>query len=185
MPRTSDKRDRLINAARDLIHQHGYNQTTLADIAEESGVPLGNVYYYFKTKDEIAAAVLKQRELDFAQLFASWENLAPRQRINKLVEFLAANAEPMAEHGCPVGSLCQELNKQRNALSAQADSLLQLQLDWLITQFRDFSTGEKAKENAMYLLAFLQGSTLLANSLHDPEVLRLQVKQIKRWLKSL
>lgn len=28
-------------------------QTTLADIAERAGVAVGNVYYYFKTKDAL------------------------------------------------------------------------------------------------------------------------------------
>jgi len=45
------KRTRLINTASKLAHEHGFNQTTLADIARDSGVPLGNVYYYFKTKE--------------------------------------------------------------------------------------------------------------------------------------
>ena len=53
MPRKNDKRDRLIDAANDLIYQQTFNATTLADIAAKANVPLGNVYYYFKTKDDI------------------------------------------------------------------------------------------------------------------------------------
>jgi len=33
----------------------------LADIAREAEVPLGNVYYYFKTKDEIGEAIVELR----------------------------------------------------------------------------------------------------------------------------
>jgi len=45
----TDKRTRLINTMRrNLPTEHGFSQTTLADIARDSGVPLGNVYYYFK-----------------------------------------------------------------------------------------------------------------------------------------
>ena len=47
----SSKRDRLILAARDLIHSQGVERTTLADVADASGVPFGKVYYYFKTKN--------------------------------------------------------------------------------------------------------------------------------------
>jgi len=43
MPRRTDKRVRLIEAAKVLIHQQGFNLTTLADIAQEADVPLGNV----------------------------------------------------------------------------------------------------------------------------------------------
>jgi TetR/AcrR family transcriptional regulator, transcriptional repressor for nem operon len=30
----------------------GVERTTLADVAQAADVPVGNVYYYFKTKDE-------------------------------------------------------------------------------------------------------------------------------------
>jgi AcrR family transcriptional regulator len=41
-----DKRRRLVDTAAKLVHEQGFNRTTLADISRESGVPLGNVYYY-------------------------------------------------------------------------------------------------------------------------------------------
>ena len=53
MPRATDKRERLVDAAVTLFHHRGYGQTSLSDIAEQSGVPLGNVYYYFKTKADV------------------------------------------------------------------------------------------------------------------------------------
>ena len=40
-------------AAAQLLHQQGIERTTLADIAKVADVPAGNVYYYFKTKDEV------------------------------------------------------------------------------------------------------------------------------------
>jgi len=46
------KRDRLIAAAGETIYRQGVEATTIADIAEAADVPVGNVYYYFKTKDE-------------------------------------------------------------------------------------------------------------------------------------
>jgi TetR/AcrR family transcriptional repressor of nem operon len=35
----------------------------MADIAAAANVPPGNVYYYFKTKEEIGAAIIEQRLL--------------------------------------------------------------------------------------------------------------------------
>ena len=64
MPRTSNKRERLLAAARDLIHEQGFKPTTLADIARESDVPLGNVCYYFKSKDDIAGAIILETAVD-------------------------------------------------------------------------------------------------------------------------
>ena len=57
--RRPGKRERLIAAAAQLVHQQGIERTTLADIAKAADVPAGNVYYYFKTKDEVIAAVIE------------------------------------------------------------------------------------------------------------------------------
>ena len=52
------KRERLVAGAREVIHQQGVEKTTIADIARAADVPVGNVYYYFKTKDELVAAAI-------------------------------------------------------------------------------------------------------------------------------
>jgi TetR/AcrR family transcriptional repressor of nem operon len=47
--RTRGKRERLVAAATKMLHEQGVEKTTLADTAAAADVPLGNVYYYFKT----------------------------------------------------------------------------------------------------------------------------------------
>ena len=71
MPRTSDKRERLITAGRELIDSKGFNRTTLADIAEASGVALGNAYYYFRTKGDLLDAVFSAETDDFRERIAA------------------------------------------------------------------------------------------------------------------
>ena len=56
-----------------LIHKQGFNLTTLADIAQEANVPLGNVYYYFKTKESIAEAVIANRGRELHEALQIWE----------------------------------------------------------------------------------------------------------------
>ena len=55
------KRERLVASAGDLMHRHGVPSTTLAQVADAAGVPLGNVYYYFKTKDDLIRGVIEDR----------------------------------------------------------------------------------------------------------------------------
>ncbi len=43
-----------MRAAKLLLHEHGLRRTTLADVASRADVALGNIYYYFKTKDSLA-----------------------------------------------------------------------------------------------------------------------------------
>jgi hypothetical protein len=47
------KRERLVSAASDLLYRQGVENTPLADMAHAAEVPLGDVFYYCTTKDEI------------------------------------------------------------------------------------------------------------------------------------
>lgn len=183
MPRTSDKRERLIAAAKDLIHQQGYNQTSLADIAENSGVPLGNVYYYFRTKDDIAAAVISEHESFVKGMLKGFEEESadPVTRLNLMMDFVLSRRDKTAEHGCPVGSLCQELDKNRSNLSQQADAILALQVAWSAQQFELMGRAD-SQDLGQYFVASVAGAALLASALNDQSVVENQVKQLRIWL---
>ena len=68
---TRGKRERLIAAARTVIHQQGVEKTTIADIAREAYVPVGNVHYYFKTKDELVEAAIDSHVRDIQSLLGT------------------------------------------------------------------------------------------------------------------
>src|SRR6185437_741270 len=47
MGRRSDTRQKIVQAARQLIRERGYNATAFSDVLELSGAPRGSVYYHF------------------------------------------------------------------------------------------------------------------------------------------
>ena len=71
--RTRGKGDRLVASAADLFHRQGVHNTTLAEVASDASVPVGNVYYYFKTKDELVAAVVGSMADQFRAMLADCE----------------------------------------------------------------------------------------------------------------
>ena len=54
-----DVRSRIVMAARSEFVKCGYRKTSMRTISAKSGVVLGNIYNYFKTKDDIFCAVLR------------------------------------------------------------------------------------------------------------------------------
>ena len=185
MPRTSDKREKLVSAAATLFHHRGYGETSLADIAEESGVPLGNVYYYFKTKDQLADAVISERLGSMQMLFDHCEREAdPRLRLNCFLDALVSMRGDISRYGCPIGSLCQELNKEDTTLGDKAETLLGQSLNWIATQFK--AMGERdATKLAEHLLATMQGASLLANTFGKASIVKDEAQRLRDWLKSL
>jgi len=46
-------RDRLVRESARLFMKYGYERTTMRNIAQASGIKLGSIAYYFKTKEDI------------------------------------------------------------------------------------------------------------------------------------
>ncbi len=46
-------KDRIIQSAKELFSQKGYNHTTVDDIVRHAGLSKGAFYFYFKSKDQL------------------------------------------------------------------------------------------------------------------------------------
>ena len=91
--REQGKRDRLVAGARELLHQQGVEATTIAEIARAADVPVGNVYYYFKTKDELVEAAIAGHTNDVHAVLNSLErHRTPQARLKALVRALPTRA---------------------------------------------------------------------------------------------
>jgi AcrR family transcriptional regulator len=58
-------RGRIVQAARELIIEHGYAGVSTAEILDRAGVSRGGLYHHFHSKDQLMAAVLEAVERDF------------------------------------------------------------------------------------------------------------------------
>lgn len=186
MPKAADKRTRLVRAAAGLTHRRGFRETTLALVAREARIPLGNVYYYFRSKEEIAAAIIAERGAGFRGLLEEWSRLpAPRERLLAFVAMTTGNRDSLARDGCALGSLCTELNKAGGRVAENAATLLEEPLGWLEAEFRALGKGREARGLAIHLLSALQGLAVLANTLDDPEIVLIETKRLERWIREL
>jgi TetR/AcrR family transcriptional regulator, transcriptional repressor for nem operon len=184
---TTLKRNRLIEAAKLLFYQQGVTGTTLADIAQQAEVPLGNIYYHFRTKEALVEAVIQAHLQELQSLFARLDRQPdPRQRLLGLLAAEREGEHALVRYGCPYGSLAQELNKEDGQPATIAARLLQAYLDWAATQFRLLGNDEQeAKDSALDLIASLQGTFLLSNSFRSPELLERKLQRLETWLCSL
>lgn len=57
------RREVILDAARRVFAERGFRGTTIADIAEAAGIALGTIYIYFKSKEDVFAA-LNQRLIE-------------------------------------------------------------------------------------------------------------------------
>jgi len=169
-----------------LAHQHGFRETSLADIAEAAHVPLGNVYYYFKTKDELGKAVVERRLAEFRAFREEIDRLrSPKERLFAFVERIHRNREQLARGGCPLGELCTELRKEGGALAKQSAALFTEPMRWLEEQFRAVGHEKDSRELAVHFFSAYQGMAAVALGANDREVVVMEAKRLKDWIRTL
>ena len=179
------KRQRLLDAACQVFYARGVERTTLADIAAAAGIPLGNVYYYFKTKNDLVQAVVEAHLGEARAMLAAVEagHDGPRDRLKALFGALADQSELIASYGCPQGSLCMELDKLPDG-PGRAAELLRVPLDWAERQFSALGRAD-ARDLAVEVIARYQGSALLASTLRDPGLMARESARVSGWLDTI
>lgn len=77
-------RERILEAALELFREHGFEATTMREIAARAGVATGAAYYYFDSKDAIVLAFYDQAQKDMAirleEVLAAGKDLNARLR---------------------------------------------------------------------------------------------------------
>ncbi len=86
--RTERKLERLLAAASDLIARQGYGQTSIRDVARETGFSLAGMYYYFENKEDLLYQI---QHRSFASLVEEQERVAgeegsPEEKLRRLVD---------------------------------------------------------------------------------------------------
>ena len=187
MPKTkADSRTRLLQAAEKTTYLYGFGSTSIADIAKEARVPLGNVYYYFKTKDEIGGAIVALRISRFKKLLQELERAnSPKERLCGFVDIKIKNREALARSGCPVGTLCSELQKYGGAAAKKSRILFTEALVWMEKQFEALGKGADSRGLAVHLLSATQGVSVLAHTFHKPTMVATEAQRLKEWIRAL
>ncbi|MGV4980828.1 TetR/AcrR family transcriptional regulator [Streptomyces sp. NRAIS4] len=179
------KRERLVKAAVQVFHEQGVEKTTLGDIARAAEVPLGNVYYYFKAKDQLVEAAVDAHCEQLDALTGRLDALPdPAARLKALVAGWVDQRETAARFGCPFGTLATELDKRDDGLDRAAVKVMRALLDWVESQFAQLGRADAAAL-AVELVAAYQGMSVLTNTLRDPGLMAAQGERLQSWIDAI
>lgn len=185
MPRpATDKRERLADAALELAYQQGFERASIADVAARAGVAPGSVYYYFKTKDDVGHAVVERLGSRYDQAMQRWTAApGPADRLAGFVRSYLDDLDAVRAYGCPLGSVCAELDKQAPELGAAAGEVFARLLAWAASQFRQLGAPpDDAQRHAVHLVATMQGAAALTRALDSPSPLQQEAERLLAWL---
>lgn len=107
-------REKILVCARELFYFIGYQTTSVDDILKVTGVAKSNFYYHFRTKDDLALAVLDMHAAEFersAIKALSDTGNDPAGRLEQFCQTLvSAQAGIQKLGGCPFGNFAASLS---------------------------------------------------------------------------
>lgn len=185
--RSKRNRNRLVNAAAELFWRSGYDGSSLADIAAEAGVPIGNVYYYFRSKAALADAVARLMESEtraaLSQINAA--HPGPQQRLAALLSLFTSSNAARTERGCPIARASRDFRNDAPLAAERAGRILGRIGDWLSEQLQARLPREEASARARQWLMTWQGAITLAHAGNDQSVLDEAMADLNRQIAAL
>ena len=119
MKKGEESRQRLIECSAELFWKNGYSATGISEILKQTGLPKGSCYFYFKSKDDLAAAVTEYYQKILLEQFQSssqgndWESF-----IEEIFDYLFGRATGQTFAGCPYAVMGMETALSKPALAS-------------------------------------------------------------------
>lgn len=186
MPKPNVKQQ-LVATSLNLLHNKGFNATSVQDITAAAGVPKGSFYNHFASKEALGLEVLQEYAAAAGRLAAALHDtsLPPLQRIRQYFDdFIASNAQADFNCGCLLGNFSTELSTQVPAIR---DAMQTAFAQWagVLTAViaegqRDGSIGAAypAAELAEFVIDAWQGAVLRSKAEHSREPLDRYVRMM-------
>ena len=173
MPKPSH-REKLLQVGLQVVHERGFRGASVRDIVQAAGVPQGSFTNHFASKEAFGLEVVEryaaQAEATMAQTLRN-EHLAPLQRLRAFVERSKTGfADDGPRNGCLLGNFSAEANDCGEALRGRVVQALAAMRDALAVCLRaavaagEIAPSTDCDETAEFILAALQGATLLAKA---------------------
>lgn len=188
-------RQNILQKAFELIYANGYQATSVDDIIATTKVTKGAFYYHFKTKDDMGLAIIREvmESSSVDLLMEPFKHTDdPNREIYKMIKHLLyGDPVLLAEYGCPVSNLAQEMTPWHKEFS---DALHALTSRWRHVMVAMIKNGKKSGyykshvqpgQVADFVLSGYWGIRNLGKVNHSAECYKGYLKQLKHYLQAL
>jgi TetR/AcrR family transcriptional repressor of nem operon len=182
-------REQILDAASRLVHVRGFNNTSVDEILQESGVGKGNFYYYFKSKDELGFAILDKSLERFSADLIEKSFDPTKDPWEQTYDFLNSLVDRARKQdgggGCILGNLAVEMSdiheEFRQRLSKAFDRL-QSRIEEALAQAKALGTLHRETDIprlAHFIIAGFEGAFMMGKLHKDANVVAGVIEELK------
>ena len=174
------------------MHLRGYNNTSVDDILQESGIGKGSFYYHFKNKEELGFAVLEWHVSRFGTEILDTTcggTGDPLKRITCFLDAVAARQrEENCQGGCAMGNLALEMSDVHDGFRQRLVGVFDAWRKRIEEILVDAQKSERIRQSldpgslAQFIVATVEGAILLGKVKKDSHVLVECFKHVKDYL---
>ena len=184
-------KNRVVETAKQLFHLQGFSNTSMDDIIKKSGVKKGNLYFYFKSKDELGYAVLNRSTEIFMQTHQRFA-AKPGRPLQKIYGMLDRMEQDLREKncrgGCLFGNFAIEMSGIHEGFRKRVEKVFDawtLQLQEVLDSAKqegELNHSLDTQALAQLLVAAMEGATMLAKNKKDTKAFRNCARSLRALL---
>lgn len=188
-------RDRILDAAFQEIHKHGFQAASICNILAKTGLTKGALYHHFPDKDRLGHAVIEEvvREGLDAMVFTPLrESDDPIETLREIIRRKAEKATPESVRlGCPLNNLMQEMSPLDAQFKSRLNGLL---VAWQESIHNTLKWGQKTgrlrkgvdcRAAALFIVSAWEGCEGVSKNLQSVQEYRLCLRQLDGYIAGL
>ncbi|MBW9258485.1 MAG: TetR/AcrR family transcriptional regulator [Candidatus Thiodiazotropha sp. (ex. Lucinisca nassula)] len=200
MPRDGTiTRNKIMDVAQQMVLNVGLTGTSVDKVIDEAGVTKGTFFYHFKTKHDLAAALIEryadQDQHHFHDYMAKAEQLA-RDPLQQLLIFIGLFIE-MTEQledpfpGCLYAAYCYQSGAISKDVMGRIEEMMHFWRDQLshkleaVNQIYTPQLPVTHTQVADHLLTTFEGAFVLSKVMNEPKLASEQLIQCRNYLELL
>lgn len=149
------KEDLILSASLKLFSSKGFGETSIRDIAKEAGISVGLLYNYYKSKEDLAMAVMKSSFQKIQGIFESDSEASPEKKLESSI----SNFLYLIEHQLDKIRLLAQMGIHKEKLKMLNEITIS-KYENSVKNFEDLlkaTNYPNAKTEARFLVAALDG----------------------------
>jgi len=188
-------KNNIIKEATQLIFKNGFAGTSVDLILEKTGITKGAFFYHFKTKADLALALLNdfarydgerlQQALNNTEQFSN----SPKQRLLEFIQFFINLFEDLEN---PPGCLYASVSNEQNTYSDEVKQVVfngftewkrvfKMLFDDVLNEHQASVEDLDADSLLSHFNTVLEGAFILSKAMQDPKIPVKQLKHLKNY----